>query len=126
MTSTASTTRKTAASKSVAKRPARKTAPRPAAVPQDRKPKSSTVEVDGVRILQIEVRGITVTLNGHDLDDWDIMDGLNRGNFFPLFEKFSEADQAALRNLIQHDDGRVKMSEMIGLLTDVLQAARPN
>ena len=124
---TTRTARKAPARKTAAKRAtARKaTSPVPDGVkqPADRQPPATAA---GVRT--IEVDGIVCVVNPEVLDDFEIVEALQTGNFLPAIGMlFDAATLAQIKaQLRDPDSGRIKYSAVVEFTTKVLGQLRPN
>lgn len=75
--------------------------------------------------ITVTVDGITVTIVGDDLDDYDRIAALSNGNPQPFLELFlPDADaRAAALDSLREDSGRLRLSRVVEWIGDVLKAA---
>lgn len=107
------------------------------AIPQDRKPKkkkkgkgkqAQRAEALSEHIT-VEVQGLTLTISREALDDYEVVEGLSTGNFFPVLNlAFSAADVAKIKkHLRKPDTGRVRYTDVGVFIGEVFEAVNsPN
>lgn len=103
--------------------------------PADRKPKvDKPREVDGHLI--VTVRGVECRVPKESLDDLEIMESIEVGNWLPALKAMlppyeddegAEVDQvAAVKAALRGESGRVKYSDTVEFLNDLMAALAPN
>jgi hypothetical protein len=121
---TAAAPRKPAARKPSTR--ATSTVPATAKKPTDRKPaataKAQKAEALGERI-DIVVDGVEYSLDPEVLDDYEVVEGLSEGNYFPVLgQLFTPDEVAAIKVRLRNPDtGRLKYSDVQAFIERVFK-----